>query len=83
MSEKIVELKEIASKSEPKKLVQGRSPRRTAGGRGRSVPTEARYQQRTVHFYRNLFSATPPSNIKLAATGELLEALLSGTSYLL
>ena len=43
-----------------------------AGGCGRSVP-EAKYQRCTVHFYRNVFSVTPRSKVKLVA--KMLKAI--------
>lgn len=35
--------------------------------------SEAKYQRRTVHFYRNVFSATSPSKVKLVA--KMLKAI--------
>ena len=36
---------------------------------------EAKYQRCTVHFYRNVFSVTPRSKVKLVAIGWVLAAL--------
>jgi len=36
---------------------------------------EAKYQRCTVHFYRNIFSVTPRSKVKLVAIGWVLAAM--------
>ena len=75
MSEKIVQLNEAVIKSELKELVRG-SVKETLTElletEGEVFP-EAKYQRCTVHFYRNVFSVTPRSKVKLVA--KMLKAI--------
>ena len=75
MSEKIVQLNEEVIKGEIKELVRG-SVEETLNelleAVGEVIP-EAKYQRCTVHFYRNVFSVTPRSKVKLVA--KMLKAI--------
>ena len=75
MSEKIVQLNEEVIKGQLKELVRG-SVEETLNelleAMGEVFP-EAKYQRCTVHFYRNVFSVTPRSKVKLVA--KMLKAI--------
>ena len=75
MSEKIVQLNEEAIKGQIKELVRG-SVEETLNelleAVGEVFP-EAKYQRCTVRFYRNVFSVTPRSKVKLVA--KMLKAI--------
>ena len=45
------------------------------------IVTEAKYQRCTVHFYRNVFSVTPRSKVKLVAKMKHLEAAIENASF--
>ena len=75
MSDKIVQLNEEVIKGQLKELVRG-SVEETLNelleAVGEVFP-EAKYQRCTVHFYRNVFSVTPRSKVKLVA--KMLKAI--------
>ena len=75
MSEKIVQLNEEVIKAQLKELVRD-SVEETLNelleAVGEVFP-EAKYQRCTVHFYRNVFSVTPRSKVKIVA--KMLKAI--------
>ena len=69
MSEKIVQLNEEVIKGELKELLRvsvEETLNELLEAVGEVFP-EAKYQRCTVHFYRNVFSVTPRSKVKLVA----------------
>ncbi len=75
MSEKIVQLNEELIKGQIKELVRSsveEALNELLEAVGEVFP-EARYQRCTVHFYRNVFSVTPRSKVKLVS--KMLKAI--------
>lgn len=75
MSEKIVQLNEEVIKGELKELLRvsvEETLNELLEAVGEVFP-EAKYQRCTVHFYRNVFSITPRSKVKLVA--KMLKAI--------
>ena len=75
MSEKIVQLNEKVIKGQLKELVGGsveETLNKLLEAVGEVFP-DAKYQRCTVHFYRNVFSVTPRSKVKLVA--KMLKAI--------
>ena len=75
MSEKIVQLNEEVIKGELKELLRvsvEETLNELLEAVGEVFP-EAKYQRCTVHFYRNVFSVTPRSKVKLVA--KMLKAI--------
>ena len=75
MSEKIVQLNEEVIKAQLKDLVRDsveETLNELLDAVGEVFP-EAKYQRCTVHFYRNVFSVTPRSKVKIVA--KMLKAI--------